>query len=123
MSKMKNFLIAFAWCWASAFISQLIMADKGTFAIEDLPYYFYMATIGMFVGPLFFCCRIVWTRWFPAGVSGCTDFIRCVHRFAQEGRLFQEPVDSLCLPEHHNDLCIYRVARREELNLTERNAP
>ena len=25
MSKMKNFLIAFAWCWVSAFISLLII--------------------------------------------------------------------------------------------------
>jgi len=58
MSKMKNFLIAFAWCWASAFISQLIMADKGTFAVEDWPYYFVMATIGMFVGPLFFAAGL-----------------------------------------------------------------
>ena len=59
----------------------------------------------------------------PAGVSGCADFIRCVHRFALESRLFQEPVYSIRLPEHHNDWRIYWMARLEELNLTERNAP
>ena len=58
MSKMKNFLIALAWCWASAFISLLIMADKGTFAVEDLPMHAFMATIGMFLGPLFFAAGL-----------------------------------------------------------------
>ena len=58
MSKMKNFLIAFAWCWASAFISQLIMADNGTFAVEDFPVYAFMATIALFVGPLFFAAGL-----------------------------------------------------------------
>ena len=123
MSKMKNFLIAFAWCWVSAFISLLIMADKGSFDVEELHTDVIMAGVGVFLGPLFFATGIVWTRWFPAGVSGCADFIRCVHRFALEGRLFQEPVDSLRLPEHHNDWRIYWMARLEELNLTERNAP
>ena len=59
MSKIKNFFIAFAWCWVSAFISLLIMADEGTFAVEDLPTYFCMATIGMlFFGPLFFAAGL-----------------------------------------------------------------
>ncbi len=58
MSKMKNFLIALAWCWASAFISLLIMADNGTFAVEDLPVYAFMATIALFVGPLFFAAGL-----------------------------------------------------------------
>lgn len=55
MSKIKNFFIAFAWCWVSAFISLLIMADKGTF---DLPTYFGLATIGIFFGPLFFAAGL-----------------------------------------------------------------
>ena len=58
MSKIKNFFIAFAWCWVSAFISQLIMADKGTFAVEDLPTYFDFATIGIFFGLLFFAAGL-----------------------------------------------------------------
>jgi hypothetical protein len=55
MSKIKNFFIAFAWCWVSAFISLLIMADKGTF---DLSTYFGLATIGIFFGPLFFAAGL-----------------------------------------------------------------
>lgn len=58
MSKTKNFLIAVVWCWVSAFISLLVMADKGTFAVEDLPMYAFMATIGMFLGPLFFAAGL-----------------------------------------------------------------
>lgn len=54
MSKIKNFFIAFAWCWVSAFISLLIMADKRTFAVED----FGMAAIGIFFGPLFFAAGL-----------------------------------------------------------------
>ena len=55
MSKIKNFFIAFAWCWVSAFISLLIMADKGTFAVDS---YFGLATIGIFFGPLFFAAGL-----------------------------------------------------------------
>ena len=58
MCKSRNFLIALAWCWASAFISLLIMADNGTFAVEDLPVYAFMATIALFVGPLFFAAGL-----------------------------------------------------------------
>jgi hypothetical protein len=58
MSKMKNFLIAFAWCWASAFVSLLIMADKGSLAVEMLHAYIFMAAIGVFVGPLFFAAGL-----------------------------------------------------------------
>lgn len=58
MSKIKNFFIVFAWCWVSAFISLLIMADEGTFAVEDLPTYFVMAAIGIFFGPLFFAAGL-----------------------------------------------------------------
>ncbi len=54
MSKVKNLLIAVAWCWLSAVVSLFVMADKGTFAVEDLPLDLAMATIGVFVGPLFF---------------------------------------------------------------------
>ena len=58
MCKSRNFLIAFAWCWASAFTSLLIMADNGTFAVEDLPVHAFMATIALFVGPLFFAAGL-----------------------------------------------------------------
>lgn len=54
MSKIKNFFIAFAWCWVLAFISLLIMADKGTFAVVD----FGMAAICIFFGPLFFAAGL-----------------------------------------------------------------
>lgn len=53
MTKTKNFLLAVAWCWVSAFISMLIMADSGSFVFADLPVYFDMATWGVFLGPLF----------------------------------------------------------------------
>ena len=55
MSKVKNFFIAFAWCWVSAFISLLIMADTGTFAVDAN---FGLATIGIFFGPLFFAAGL-----------------------------------------------------------------
>ena len=58
MSKIKNSFIAFAWCGVSAFISQLIMMDKGAFAVEDLPTYFAFAAIGIFFGPLFFAAGL-----------------------------------------------------------------
>lgn len=66
MSKMKNFLIAFAWCWVSAFISLLIMADKGSLDVEKLHTYVIMAGVGVFLGPLFLlqdCLDAVVPRW------------------------------------------------------------
>ena len=123
MCKSRNFLIAFAWCWASAFTSLLIMADNGTFAVEDLPVHAFMATIALFVGPLFFAAGLFGHGGspivFPVALISYVVYIV----LPLEGRLFQEPVDSLRLPEHHNDWRIYRVARREELNLTERSNP
>ena len=58
MSKMKNFLIAFAWCWVSAFISLLIMADKGSFDVEELHTDVIIAGVGVFLGPLFFAAGL-----------------------------------------------------------------
>jgi len=58
MSKTKNFLIAFAWCWVSAFISLLIMADKGSLDVEKLHTDVIMAGVGVFLGPLFFAAGL-----------------------------------------------------------------
>ena len=58
MCKSRNFLIALAWCWASAFISLLIMADKGSLAVEKLHTDVIMAGVGVFLGPLFFAAGL-----------------------------------------------------------------
>ena len=84
MCKSRNFLIALAWCWASAFISLLIMADNGTFAVKDLPTDAYMATIALFVGPLFFAAGLFGHGGsplvFPVALISCVVYIALLRK-------------------------------------------
>lgn len=47
-------VIAFMWCWASGFASSVVMADRGTVSLSELPTFVNMAFVGVFLGPGFF---------------------------------------------------------------------
>lgn len=56
----RRIAVAVAWCWLSAFVSCIVMADPGSISIFELPTTATMSSLGMILGPGFF----------PAGLCG-----------------------------------------------------
>ena len=54
MPLLVRMVIAFVWCWASGFVSSLVMADPGQVTLKELPTFVDMSFIGVFLGPRFF---------------------------------------------------------------------